>query len=216
MLVEGAGFGERLGDERLVEDCAALDRPPVRRSRSSRRRRVPPVAARPRKLPVTQIERWLRDPYALYARQILKLKPLDAIDEAPAAAERGTMIHDALDKFVKMYPKRFARRDEEALAALIALRARGVRRFAAAARRARLLVAALRADCALVPRLRTRAARGAPSRSWPSRRARSRSPRPAGAFTLTATADRIEMLAGRCDRRSPTTRPGGVPIVASR
>ena len=32
----------------------------------------PPLAARPRKLSVTQIETWLRDPYAIYARHILR------------------------------------------------------------------------------------------------------------------------------------------------
>ncbi len=34
----------------------------------------PPLAARPRKLSVTQIETWLRDPYAIYARHILGLR----------------------------------------------------------------------------------------------------------------------------------------------
>ncbi|MGZ9104138.1 MAG: double-strand break repair protein AddB, partial [Rhodoplanes sp.] len=37
----------------------------------------PPVAARPRQLSVTQIERWMRDPYSIYALHILKLRPLD-------------------------------------------------------------------------------------------------------------------------------------------
>ena len=34
----------------------------------------PPLAARPRRLSVTQIETWLRDPYAIYARHILGLE----------------------------------------------------------------------------------------------------------------------------------------------
>ena len=35
---------------------------------------TPPVAARPDRLPVTEIETWLRDPYAIYARRVLGLK----------------------------------------------------------------------------------------------------------------------------------------------
>ena len=46
----------------------------------------PPVDARPRKLSVTEIETWLRDPYAIYARHVLKLRPLDALDEAVGTA----------------------------------------------------------------------------------------------------------------------------------
>jgi ATP-dependent helicase/nuclease subunit B len=64
----------------------------------------PPVAERPRELPVTQIEQWMRDPYGLYARRILKLRPLDPLDADPGAAERGMFIHEALDMFVRHYP----------------------------------------------------------------------------------------------------------------
>ena len=64
----------------------------------------PPVAARPRRLSVTQVETWMRDPYSIYARHILRLSPLDPIDADPGAAARGTFIHDALDRFVREYP----------------------------------------------------------------------------------------------------------------
>ena len=65
---------------------------------------APPVADRPRRLSVTQIDTWLRDPYAVYARFVLGLDALDPLDDDPAAAERGTFIHEALDRFVKTYP----------------------------------------------------------------------------------------------------------------
>ncbi|HEX3065712.1 MAG TPA: double-strand break repair protein AddB, partial [Dongiaceae bacterium] len=61
----------------------------------------PPVAVRPTSLSVTEIETWLRDPYAIYARRILKLEPLDPLDGDPTAAERGSFIHEALEAFVK-------------------------------------------------------------------------------------------------------------------
>jgi len=77
----------------------------------------PPVAARPRRLSVTAIELWRRDPYALYAQRILKLRPLDPLDADPGAAERGEIIHNALDQFVANHLDRLP---SEPLAALIA------------------------------------------------------------------------------------------------
>lgn len=64
----------------------------------------PPLAARPRTLSVTRVRDLQRDPYAVYAREILKLRPLDPIDADPGAADRGTIIHDVLETFVRAYP----------------------------------------------------------------------------------------------------------------
>ena len=66
-------------------------------------RPTPPVEARPRRLSVTAIESWMRDPYSLYAARILGLKVLDPIDQAPGVKARGTIIHKALDRFMKSY-----------------------------------------------------------------------------------------------------------------
>jgi ATP-dependent helicase/nuclease subunit B len=60
----------------------------------------PPYDARPRRLSVTAIETWRRDPYAHYAQRILKLAPLDPLDADPGAAERGQFVHAALDRFI--------------------------------------------------------------------------------------------------------------------
>ena len=65
----------------------------------------PPVSARPERLSVTQIETWMRDPYAIYARHILGLRKLDGIDEDPGAADYGNLIHDALDQFIARHPE---------------------------------------------------------------------------------------------------------------
>jgi len=54
-------------------------------------------------LSVTEIEHWLRDPYTIYAKHILKLMPLDAVDTPPGAADRGTVIHGAIGDFTKAY-----------------------------------------------------------------------------------------------------------------
>jgi ATP-dependent helicase/nuclease subunit B len=64
---------------------------------------TPPRAARPKSLSVTEIEDWLRDPYTIYARHILRLRALDAVDTEPGAAERGSIIHAAIGAFTQNF-----------------------------------------------------------------------------------------------------------------
>jgi ATP-dependent helicase/nuclease subunit B len=66
---------------------------------------TPPVEARPQSLSVTEIEDWLRDPYTIYARHILKLSPLDEIDMEPGASDRGSIFHRAIGDFTEHYPE---------------------------------------------------------------------------------------------------------------
>ena len=63
----------------------------------------PPRASRPLKLSVTAIEDWLRDPYSIYARHILKLAPLEPVDMPLSAADRGSAIHEALGEFTQTF-----------------------------------------------------------------------------------------------------------------
>ena len=63
----------------------------------------PPRAVRPLKLSVTAIEDWLRDPYTIYAKYILKLAPLDPVDMPLSAADRGSAIHDTLGEFTQTF-----------------------------------------------------------------------------------------------------------------
>jgi len=65
----------------------------------------PPRVARPKRLSVTEIEHWLRDPYTIYAKHVLNLAPLDEVDAAPGAAERGTVIHNVLREFSERFAK---------------------------------------------------------------------------------------------------------------
>ena len=64
----------------------------------------PPVDLRPKQLSVTRIETLRRDPYAIYAERILKLKPLDGLDEDETAQGFGTRMHIALARFQKDNP----------------------------------------------------------------------------------------------------------------
>ena len=80
-----------------------LDRPEQPPQAAKQPAPVPPRDARPKSLSVTDIEDWLRDPYTIYAKYILRLRSLDAVDTAPGAAERGTFIHAAIGEFTEKF-----------------------------------------------------------------------------------------------------------------
>ncbi len=65
---------------------------------------------RPARLSVTEIEHWLRDPYTIYAKHVLRLQPLDPIDTPPGVADRGSAIHEAIGEFTKTFAGGSARR----------------------------------------------------------------------------------------------------------
>jgi ATP-dependent helicase/nuclease subunit B len=94
---------ETLWSQTFLAWQAELDRPSQRHELQPPAPR-PPVSLRPRRLSVTEIETWMRDPYAIYARHVLKLRALDPLDADPGAAERGQIIHESLDRFVREYP----------------------------------------------------------------------------------------------------------------
>jgi ATP-dependent helicase/nuclease subunit B len=74
----------------------------------------PPVEARPTKLSVTAVEKWVRDPYAIYARYVLKLRSLDRADAPAEAAARGRAVHKALELLARAHPEALPE-DPEAL-----------------------------------------------------------------------------------------------------
>ena len=112
-----AGRGAMAGEgARHLARARRLDRPdgsPVAAPRPEPR---PPLAARPRALSVTEIETLIRDPYAIYARRVLGLKPLDPVAADPGAADRGNIVHAALATFLEHHTGRF---DAAAVTALV-------------------------------------------------------------------------------------------------
>jgi ATP-dependent helicase/nuclease subunit B len=62
---------------------------------------APPVEARPKKLSVTDLDRLKADPFAFYAKAMLKLRALESVDADPTAAWRGTAVHDVLECWAK-------------------------------------------------------------------------------------------------------------------
>ncbi|MCV0425902.1 MAG: double-strand break repair protein AddB [Roseibium sp.] len=75
----------------------------------------PPLKARPASLSITEIERLIRDPYAIYARHVLELQPVDPIGGEPGAADKGNLVHDALAEFLGSWSGPF---DDDAVLAL--------------------------------------------------------------------------------------------------
>ncbi len=196
-LAKGAGV-DLPGRPEILEWARALDAPisppPPALRTATRPRPVPPLAARPRKMSVTAVERWVRDPYAIYARDILRLRPLDPPDAAIEAMARGSAIHAALERFAREHPDALPD-DAEA-------------RFAA------LVIEALARAGMPVPKMAREHALAANVAPWVVAFERRRRPgarlivesrgehgfdAPGGPFTVTARADRIEVRGEAAD-----------------
>ena len=80
-----------------------LDRPQAPARPIARPRPKPPRDARPNRLNVTDIETLLRDPYSIYAKYVLRLRPLDAVDTPLGARDRGTVMHGAIGEFTARF-----------------------------------------------------------------------------------------------------------------
>nr|WP_238934404.1 double-strand break repair protein AddB [Maricaulis parjimensis] len=104
-LTEGA-MGREAARKALAPDtdylflANQLDQPGCDPRPAPRPAPKPPVKERPRRLSITEIRTWVRDPYSIYARHVLGLRRLDPADMPPGARERGTALHDALEKVV--------------------------------------------------------------------------------------------------------------------
>jgi ATP-dependent helicase/nuclease subunit B len=90
-----------LRGNRYLALAHSLDAPSARPRPIPRPEPQPRADAQPKQLSVTDVEHWLRDPYTIYAKHVLKLVPLDAVDTAPGAADRGSVIHDAIGNFTR-------------------------------------------------------------------------------------------------------------------
>ncbi len=101
-LVAGAGAVLPNRDD-ILALARALDAPD-KSDTIERPRPRPPVEDRPKLLYVTRIEALTRDPYAVWARDILKLKALDRPDAPVDARVRGTAIHKAFEILTEQFP----------------------------------------------------------------------------------------------------------------
>ncbi|HUJ45756.1 MAG TPA: double-strand break repair protein AddB [Rhizomicrobium sp.] len=101
-LIAGLGLADRIKPQTDYATFASIrDDPDVREEPMKRPQPRPPVPLRPRSLSVTEIETWVRDPYAIYAKHVLRLEPLDSLDAEIGPLERGSAIHAALEQFIE-------------------------------------------------------------------------------------------------------------------
>ncbi len=86
-------------DHRLARFASAIDDPldhqPVGRPAPR-----PPLADRPRTIHVTALDRLKADPFAFYARSMLKLYTLDPVDADHTAQWKGSAVHAVLEQWL--------------------------------------------------------------------------------------------------------------------
>jgi ATP-dependent helicase/nuclease subunit B len=191
-LVRGAGLALPTRPA-LLANARALDAPD-RFAPAARPAPTPPVAVRPRQLPVTGVERWIRDPYAVYARYILRLRPLDRPGEPVEALARGTAIHAAFERFAREHPGPLAGDAEQAFAGILieCLAEAGVPTHRLAREQALAINVA-----PWVVKFETRRRPGAAL--FIEQSGAMTFEAPAGPFAVTAKADRIELRGAAAD-----------------
>jgi ATP-dependent helicase/nuclease subunit B len=86
-------------DTELAAAARLIDRPSGEPKPARRPAPCPPASARPRRLSVTEVSRLKADPFAFYARRVLRLEPLDPLDSDPTAADLGILVHAALERW---------------------------------------------------------------------------------------------------------------------
>lgn len=96
-----AGQGATLPEHPAAAWVRQLDRPAGPPQPAEPPRPRPPARLRPTRLSVTEIESLIADPYAIYARHVLRLKPLDAIEQDADALDYGTIVHRGLERFLR-------------------------------------------------------------------------------------------------------------------
>ena len=89
--------------EDYVALARALDRP-AREVVIRRPRPVPARSLQPTTFSVTEAETLMRDPYAIFAKRILDLQPLEPLQVVLGAADKGTLLHDVMDRFARCWP----------------------------------------------------------------------------------------------------------------
>jgi ATP-dependent helicase/nuclease subunit B len=193
-LARGAGQ-ELPGRPEVLDWARALDAP-ERFSPAPRPRPRPPVAVRPAELPVTGVETWLRDPYAIYARYVLRLRPLQRPDEPVEARARGVAVHSALQRFAERHPDEIPSLAEELLEDLLVEALEEAGMPAPAMARERVLAGQAAAWLAGFERDRRRGARLLVEQKGVMEITIAPGGKP---FRLTARADRLEVRGERVD-----------------
>jgi ATP-dependent helicase/nuclease subunit B len=180
-----SGANKYLHWARALDYVAPKDVQPAERPEPT-----PPKEARwpkKRKLSITQIKTWIRDPYSIYARHVLALNPLSELDADLDVRDYGNAIHEGLENFAQAYPKNLPKQAQQKLIEFFetAMSARGYEDYDIAKEGARLEKISVQ----IVEWMAERRAHG-----WAMRKTEARVDYKFEAqdFTLTGYADLIE------------------------
>ena len=80
--------------------AASLDMPEGTAVPCTRPAPAPPAALRPRRLSVSDARLLIADPYAFYAKTMLRLRALDPLDQDVGAIDYGNLVHETLRGFL--------------------------------------------------------------------------------------------------------------------
>ncbi|MGH6706718.1 MAG: PD-(D/E)XK nuclease family protein, partial [Sphingomicrobium sp.] len=94
-MTGGMTRDQRLERLALELDASATTEP------TSRPAPCPPIEARPKRIAVTDLDRLKADPFAFYAKAILKLRAEEPVDAEQHAAWKGTAVHEVLERWFK-------------------------------------------------------------------------------------------------------------------
>ena len=105
-VLQSAGIDDAIAQAKFLDFAEEIDMPASNEIKAIMPPSAcPPVSVRPRKMSVTKIEKWMRDPYSIYAEYVLNLTALKEIDYQAGAAEYGTAVHNSLEQFVNTFGK---------------------------------------------------------------------------------------------------------------
>ena len=82
--------------------AAVIDETPeeARQAFASRPAPTPDAERQPKRYSFSEVTKLRRDPYAVYARHVLKLDPLDPFNEDPGVIDRGNIYHAIVERFI--------------------------------------------------------------------------------------------------------------------
>lgn len=100
LALGGEEFAEHLRDRgETFRRWATLLDAGIEQDAAKRPAPKPPAELQPKSYSFSEVGKLRRDPYAIYARRILRLDPLGEFNRDPSAADRGTLYHTIIERY---------------------------------------------------------------------------------------------------------------------